>query len=459
MGHRHLGAGRRHVRADVPAAEAGAAAHGFRRHCPVPRAAPGQCRTAPQRGLRELAAQSLLDAAGAGLHSLDGGTICLDLLRTLSAQVHPDWISFRHHLLLAWHSHDGGDCAAAAQRPASPQAHLRLCGLHPAPALVGLSLFVYGFAVESGRFRAGGVQPHVQHPVQHPEHGDCGRVRYLVAEDEGALAGGLRALDGCRERLHVDFADGHRSGEILHRKFVGIPILVSFLWYGTAGVSACRRKLHEQASQQAPAGSAAATQPAPDEGVWLPRVAMATIISLPFLALWDFWFSGEIQPVRDFRLLVTVLAAIPLGILIFLRQQLLDKERLRLLEESRQSIQDLKQLQTQLVQSEKLVSLGQLAAGAAHDINNPLTAILGYADLRTEDASAGESAKSLACKIRDQARRTKQLVTSLLSFARQVPAERTLLDINAIVTNALQLHALNLRNDHIRIETQLEPVL
>ncbi len=239
----------------------------------------------------------------------------------------------------------------------------------------------------------------------------------------------------------------------------GIPILVSFLWYGTAGVSAYRLKLHEQASQQAPAGSEAATQPAPDEGVWLPRVAMATIISLPFLALWDFWFSGEIQPVRDFRLLVTVLAAIPLGILIFLRQQLLDKERLRLLEESRQSIQDLKQLQTQLVQSEKLVSLGQLAAGAAHEINNPLTAILGYADLLTEDASAGESAKSLACKIRDQARRTKQLVTSLLSFARQVPAERTLLDINAIVTNALQLHALNLRNDHIRIETQLEPVL
>jgi signal transduction histidine kinase len=240
----------------------------------------------------------------------------------------------------------------------------------------------------------------------------------------------------------------------------GVPILVSFLWYGTAGVNAYRLKLHEQATQQAPAGNeAAADQPAPGEGVWLPRLAMATIMSLPLLALWDFWFSAEIQPVRDFRLLVTVLAAIPLGSLIFLRQQLLDKERLRLLEESRQSIQDLKQLQTQMVQSEKLVSLGQLAAGAAHEINNPLTAILGYADLLTEDASAGESAKSLACKIRDQARRTKQLVTSLLSFARQVPAERTLLDINAVVTNALQLHALNLRSDHIRVETQLEPVL
>src|SRR5260370_143779 len=119
-----------------------------------------------------------------------------------------------------------------------------------------------------------------------------------------------------------------------------------------------------------------AAQGAPDEGVWLRRVAMATIISLPFLALWDFWFSGEIRPVRDFRLLVTVLAAIPLGILIFLRQQLLDKERLRLLEESRQSIQDLKHLQTQLVQSEKLVSLGQLPPRPPHDINHPPTPIL-----------------------------------------------------------------------------------
>src|SRR5260370_17280302 len=90
----------------------------------------------------------------------------------------------------------------------------------------------------------------------------------------------------------------------------GIPILVSFLWYGTAGVSAYRLKLHEQASQQAPAGSAAADQPAPDEGVWLPRVAMATIISLPFLALWDFWFSAQTHPLRAFLVLLTFLAPI-----------------------------------------------------------------------------------------------------------------------------------------------------
>src|SRR5207237_6234136 len=87
-----------------------------------------------------------------------------------------------------------------------------------------------------------------------------------------------------------------------------------------------------------------------------------------------------------------------------------------------------------------------LAAGAAHEINNPLTAILGYSDLLADDASLSEKPRAIAAKIRDQARRTKTLVGNLLSFARQVPAERTLLDLNTVVTNAVQLRALDLRN-------------
>jgi signal transduction histidine kinase len=236
-------------------------------------------------------------------------------------------------------------------------------------------------------------------------------------------------------------------------------LLTSFLWYGTAGVVAYRLQLHKDAPYVAPVDPEIGSAAFYGEGVWLKRLAMAAMLSLPLLALWDIRLSTDSPAVRDFRLLVTIVMSIPLCILLFLRQHMLGKERQRLLEESRQSIQDLKQLQTQMVQSEKLVSLGQLAAGAAHEINNPLTAILGYADLLTDDANAGETAHSLGAKIREQARRTKQLVTSLLSFARQVPAERTLLDINAIVTNAIQLHALKLRDDHVRMVTQLETVL
>jgi len=112
-----------------------------------------------------------------------------------------------------------------------------------------------------------------------------------------------------------------------------------------------------------------------------------------------------------------------------------------------------------MVQTEKLVSLGQLAAGAAHEINNPLAAILGFSDLLADDPTLPEKARVTAGKIRDQARRTKTLVANLLRFARQVPPERTLLDINTVVTNAVQLRALDLRSSKSRIDLQLESVL
>src|SRR5437762_1991212 len=74
-------------------------------------------------------------------------------------------------------------------------------------------------------------------------------------------------------------------------------------------------------------------------------------------------------------------------------------------------------------------------------------------------ATVPEKARTTASKIREQARRTKTLVGNLLSFARQVPAERTLLDINTVVNNAVQLRALDLRSGTTRIELQLESVL
>jgi two-component system NtrC family sensor kinase len=154
-----------------------------------------------------------------------------------------------------------------------------------------------------------------------------------------------------------------------------------------------------------------------------------------------------------------VIASLPLALLIFMRARLAEADRARLLRQSEHSLENLQRLQAQMVQSEKLVSLGQLAAGAAHEINNPLAAILGFSDLLADDETLPAKARATAAKIRDQARRTKTLVGNLLSFARQVPAERTLLDINSVVNNAVQLRALDLRSATTRIESQLESVL
>jgi signal transduction histidine kinase len=239
--------------------------------------------------------------------------------------------------------------------------------------------------------------------------------------------------------------------------FYDLPLLSSFLWFALAGVIAYQN----QNQLDAPSGNAYDSDPnsTSEEGIWPARLAMAAVISLPVFAIYTLRFSHDDPAVRDFRLMATLIASVPLALLIFLRTHLADRDRSQLLAKSEQSIENLKRLQAQIVQSEKLVSLGQLAAGAAHEINNPLAAILGFSDLLADDPTVPDKARATASKIRDQARRTKTLVGNLLSFARQVPAERTLLDINTVVNNAVQLRALDLRSGTTRIELQLESVL
>jgi signal transduction histidine kinase len=230
-------------------------------------------------------------------------------------------------------------------------------------------------------------------------------------------------------------------------------LMTVFFWYGMAGVIAFQKRGDLDVPEEGDDYRFAR------DSVWATRFAMAAVLSLPVFALYALRVEQDTPAVRDFRLTVTLLAALPLALVVFLRTHFADADRARLLARSESSIENLQRLQAQLVQSEKLVSLGQLAAGAAHEINNPLTAILGYSDLLADDESLPERARGTAVKIREQARRTKSLVQNLLSFARQVPAERTLLDINTVVTNAVQLRALDLHSGGSAIDLQLESVL
>jgi signal transduction histidine kinase len=255
--------------------------------------------------------------------------------------------------------------------------------------------------------------------------------------------------------LAIDVASD--SGRYQTGSLIDIPLITSFFWYGLTGWVAYQQRQGLDAPTEnvydadGDAGHA--------ESVWATRLAMAAVISLPLFAIYTLRFGHDGAAVRDFRLMTTLVAAVPLALLVFLRTHLADADRVRLLTQSEHSIENLRRLQAQIVQSEKLVSLGQLAAGAAHEINNPLTAILGFSDLLADDPTLPEKARSTAGKIRDQARRTKTLVGNLLSFARQVPSERTLLDINTVVANAVQLRGMDLRSSNARIELQLESVL
>jgi signal transduction histidine kinase len=205
------------------------------------------------------------------------------------------------------------------------------------------------------------------------------------------------------------------------------------------------------------------SQPAPSElprwQMLTPRLSMLAMLSLPLMGYWA-WFRDTAPPhLRQFRLLVTLAATLVLGLFVFLRQFLMDRELVRLLEESRSSLENMKRLQTELVQREKLASLAQLVSGAAHEINNPLAAILGYSELLAAQSDTESNQASMARKIGQQARRTRELVSSLLSFAQQSPGEKTLLDMGSIVQRALQMKMLRTESKNIRLESRIEPNL
>jgi signal transduction histidine kinase len=236
-----------------------------------------------------------------------------------------------------------------------------------------------------------------------------------------------------------------------------LPLMTVFFLYGLGGLAAFQARVQLDLPSDGNLGGFAEA-PAGDS-VWPARLAMGAVLSLPLFALYSMHLEQDTAAIRDFRLTATLVAAVPLVLLVFFRTHLAEKDRSQLLAKSQSSVENLQRLQAQMVQSEKLISLGQLAAGAAHEINNPLTAILGYSDLLADDPALPERARGAAGKIREQARRTRGLVQNLLSFARQVPPERTLLDINSVITNAVQLRALDLKSSGSRIETHLESVL
>jgi signal transduction histidine kinase len=242
---------------------------------------------------------------------------------------------------------------------------------------------------------------------------------------------------------------GDNRGAVYPADLFDMPLIASFLWLGTTGIIARRLK-----PEPDPLPS-----PIRRDVQWPAQLAMLGVLAAPLLAMWTVFVSKTPPEVQKFRLLATLIVLLVGTALVFFRQQLVYQERTGLVHELWESLENVKRLQTHFVQSEKLSSLGQLAAGAAHEINNPLTAILGYSDLLIEEHPAQTRAHTLGEKIRDQARRTKDLVTNLLSFARQVPVEKQLLDLNTVLAGAVQLRNLDLREKNIRIELESRSVL
>jgi signal transduction histidine kinase/ActR/RegA family two-component response regulator len=117
-----------------------------------------------------------------------------------------------------------------------------------------------------------------------------------------------------------------------------------------------------------------------------------------------------------------------------------------------------RQLETRARLASHLASIGEMASGIAHEINNPLTAVIGYSQLLSQHTLPAESSEAVE-QILQGATRVAGIVQRLLTFARQHKPSRSFVDLNEVIRSTLALRAYALKTANIRVVTRLDPLL
>jgi signal transduction histidine kinase len=255
-------------------------------------------------------------------------------------------------------------------------------------------------------------------------------------------ASGFYALNSLGVNLAVT------SGVYYTGSLYDIPLMAAVIWMAATALTA-----HQWQPQAAP--------PKADDkwGRMALRLAMLAILSLPVLGLWA--YRGDVSPAatRTFRLFTVLAAMLVLGVFVFVRQYLQDRALIHLLEDSRRSFENEQRLQSHLVQREKLASLGELVAGAAQEIDHPLTAIMEYSEKLWSNERLTSEQDMLVRKIVNQSQRTRDLIANLLSFSQHGSGEKMMVDLCMLLQRSVQMRELQRHNEKIRIEALIEPNL
>lgn len=119
----------------------------------------------------------------------------------------------------------------------------------------------------------------------------------------------------------------------------------------------------------------------------------------------------------------------------------------------------LTEIHKELIQSEKLAAVGQLSAGVAHELNNPLTVVIGLAELLLENKNETEEKRKDLESIKKQAERCRSIILNLLQFAQKNETEKKTVQLNSVLNETMELWSYNVKNSKIEITKELDPSL
>jgi signal transduction histidine kinase/ActR/RegA family two-component response regulator len=167
--------------------------------------------------------------------------------------------------------------------------------------------------------------------------------------------------------------------------------------------------------------------------------------------------SAEAVGKGDFNQKVEVTSSDECGELAAVFNQMTENLK-RSREQLESTVETLKTTQAQLVQSEKLSGIGEFVAGVAHELNNPLTSVMGFSEL-LQRADTDPQHKRYLDMIHKSSLRCQKIVQNLLSFARRHKPERKLSNINELVEGAVEILQYQMRTNNIEVVTRLDPHL
>ncbi len=235
--------------------------------------------------------------------------------------------------------------------------------------------------------------------------------------------------------------------------FYDLPLTVALAWFCFLAIT-CKAEPQTVRSQVS-AEAKAKTRPNGKTVLWSARLSMLATLSIPAIGLWLATKGDTQSPINHFQILLTLFTMVLLIVLLLVKQEVLNFNLAGNLRDATLAYLNLKRFEDQLVQNEKLASLGKLVARVAHEINGAMIEVGKDIEILESSPTAETNRQKMTGKIEESARRTNILVEGMLSFAQEMPVHRSSVDVRPLLESAVSLTRVE-RRHNVRVEIQKE---